>query len=53
LININAVRNITAVYTKATYFNRAALNQLLANAQDAKLKLDKQRATTNEKAPGR
>jgi len=44
LLDIRAVRNVIGVYTKATYFNRTALDQLLVNANNAKLTLDKQRA---------
>jgi len=44
LLDIRAVRNVIGVYTKSTYYNRAALNQLLVNANNAKLNLDKKRA---------
>ena len=46
LLDIHAVRNVIAVFTKSTYFNRAALDQLLVNANNAKLALDKKRAAT-------
>ena len=46
LLDIRAVRNVLAVYTKSTYFNRAALDQLLVSANNAKLALDRKRIGT-------
>ena len=46
LLDIRAVKKVLGVYTKSTYFNRAALDQLLVNANNAKLTLDRKRAAT-------
>lgn len=46
LKNIEAVKKIYAVFTKGKYFDRAALDQILAQVRDTKTRLDKERAGT-------
>lgn len=41
LEDIHAVEHISGVYTKGRFFDRKALNQLLQNVKNAKIKLDK------------
>ena len=43
LEDIHAVEHISGVYTKGRYFDRKALNQLLQNVKNAKIKLEKNR----------
>lgn len=43
LEDIHAVEHISGVYTKGQFFDRKALNQLLQNVKNTKIKLDKNR----------
>ena len=43
LQNIEAVKKVCAVFTKGKYFDRAALDQILAQVRDTKTRLDKER----------
>jgi imidazolonepropionase-like amidohydrolase len=43
LQNIQAVKKVYAVFTKGKYFDRAALDQILAQVRDTKTRLDKER----------
>ncbi len=45
LLDIKATQHIYGVFTKGKYFDRNALNQILRNAKEEKIKLDKQRET--------
>jgi hypothetical protein len=41
--NIDAVKTVYGVFTKGKYLNRAALNQVLTDVKEAKIRLDKSR----------
>lgn len=43
LQNIDAVKKVYAVFTKGKYFDRVALDQILAQVRDTKTRLDKER----------
>jgi hypothetical protein len=43
LDNIQAVNNIHAVIAKGQYFDRKALNEMLQQAEQTKMALDKER----------
>jgi len=43
LQNIDAVKKVYAVFTKGKNFDRAALDQILAEARATKTRLDKER----------
>lgn len=44
LVDINAVRKVNAVFTKGRYFDRKALNQILKDVKETKIRLDQERA---------